>query len=510
MENSSQYDGYLYNGEAVPRLFPRNTPDQAGLMRRALSYLGLSRKSAPLYGPGLGGQLSDLFRYGGWGWNRDISSQLDYASEVGPLDNSYLIMAVINWTATQLPEARPVVQKPGKNGALEPDWGHPAADLIRRPNKFDIWANDCGALSVSWWIDGNVYWYKSRDISGQVVELWYLPHFLVEERWPDDGKSPEVPKEKDTDPYLSHYQYRVPGKEPVLYPAKDILHIKRGKDLNNPRRGVGAFNSAIRDLYSDQMMAQFSATIMRNMGIVVPLLTPKNDDVTIDPTQARAIEEAWVSKTTGRNTGRPIINSIPLDVTKFSFSPHELDLSRLRLIPQSVIAALSGVPAALLQFMVGLENGTSYAAYREARQQGYESVIIPMQAAIGEQLTWQLLSEYDDVKGASFIFDTSTVRVLQEDRDALYRRATSALSAGGISRNQFQASLGKPVVDKDEVYYVPAMSTPMTQERIEETATGNAEVPPVDPNVAALGKLADLDRMFQRLEDEMRGFEIPK
>lgn len=478
------------------------------LIDRALNYFGLERKSAPDFGKGYStSTLSDAWRFTGWGWNK-CRGGIDYSQEVGALDESSLVMAVVNWTGTQLPEAAPVVQKPsGKEGALEPEWGHPAADLVRRPNPHFIWADYCGALSLSWWIDGNVYFYKSRDNAGDLQELWYLPHFLIEERWPGDGRTPEVPREKNQDTFLSHYQHKIPGKEPVLYPAKDIVHLKRFVNLNNPRRGIGAFDAVVREIYGDNAVAHFSATLMRNMGMVPYLIAPKEKDVTLGETEAAHIQETWLSKTTGANIGRPVVNAIPLEVTKLGFNPQELDLSKLRSIPESRIAAVTGIPAAMLQFMVGLENGTSFAAYQEARRQGYESVIVPIQSAIAEQLTWQLLPEFTDTEKAKLIFDTSTVRVLQEDRDALYRRATSALAAGGISRNQFAASLGKPAVDSEEIFYVPAMASVMTQERIEETAKGEVEQDPLDADTLELAKFADMERrMFAAMEEQMKDF----
>lgn len=514
MGNKEDSDGYMYNGERSPQWRREAEPVQMGLMKRVRNALSVfqTKKAIdrPIFARGYSPYYDSFHYQYGWGHISDHS----YRHEVGRLDGSSLVMAVVNWTATQLPEAPPVVKKPGKDNALEPEWGHPVTELIRRPNPFGVWADDCGALSVSWWIDGNVYFYKTRDTSGQVIELWYIPHFLMEERWPNDGKSPDVPMsgpDKAENNYISHYQYNQPNKPPVLWPARDVIHIKRHKDLNNPRRGIGAFDSVIREIYGDQKAALFSATILKNMGIVVPILSPKDSDVTIDKTRAAEIEETWVRKTTGDNTGKPIINTIPLDVNKFAFSPQELDLKELRKVPESRIAAVTGIPAAMLQFLVGLENGTSFAAYAQAREQGYESVIIPIQAAIAEHLTWQLLPEFDKTKGAKLEFDTSQVRVLQEDRDSLYRRAVDALRSGGISRNQFSASLGKPPVDAEEIFYVPGMCTPRTQERIEEEAAAEKVAPPVpaeiDPvDAASLAKLADMDRLFEGLERQMKGF----
>lgn len=487
--------------------------DKRSLVTRALNFMGLERKgeNRPEYGRDYWNP--DPYHFT-WGRRFDHDSRIDYKGEVGQLDNSSLVMAVVNWTATQLPEALPVVQKPGPNNAYDTVWGHVCADIIRRPNPFTIWADDCRALGAAWWIDGNFHWYKVRDTAEDLIELWWLPWFMVKERWPGDGGNPEVPTtgpNRAQNGYLSHYQYDVPGKAPVLYQQSDIVHIKRGKNANNPRRGEGAFGPLIREIYGDNKAALFSATILRNLGISVPMLSPKDKDVTFNETQAEALKAKWVQQTTGDNVGIPIVSSVPIEATKFAWSPREIDLKELRKVPESRVAAVTGIPAAMLQFLVGLENGTSYAAYREARQQGYESVIVPIQSAIAEQLTWQLLPEFDKTKGARLIFDTSTVRVLQEDRDALYRRTTTALASGGITINQFLTSLGKPTVDGLDIHFVPGMSKPMTTEKLIERANQEIQAAPqpgeISPEDATmLATMGNLDRWMQKLDEQMKRF----
>ena len=437
-------------------------------------------------------------------------SSINYQSEVGNLDTSSLVMAVVHWKATQLPEAQPVVQYPGENNAYEIQWGHEVSALIRRPNPFTTWAEDCYLLALSLSIGGNFYWFKRRDASGKLIELWLLPWFMVQERWPGDGGSPAVPTtgpDKAENDYLSHYQYNQPGRTPVLYKQSDIVHLKRGKDANNPRRGIGEFDSVIREIYGDNKAAAFAATILRNLGIIVPMLTPKGDGVTISETQAQSLKEKWVQQTTGDNIGLPVVAALPIEAVKFGYSPEELDLKELRKVPESRIAAVTGIPAAMLQFLVGLENGTSYAAYREARMQGYESVIIPLQSMLAEQLTWQLLPELDQTAGARIVFDVSGVRVMQEDRDALYRRMSQALGTGGITINQFLTSLNKPTVEGMDIHMVPSLATPMTTEKLIEKANAEAPEPqPIPVDAAALAKLTDMDQWFIRLEEQMKGF----
>jgi len=482
------------------------------LTSKLLSRFGYQKKSAP----DMGGQSyrNDAFDYRFSSSFPRVRSNTDYKRELGDLDGHSLVMCVVNYTGSRLPQAKPVVIKKDKNNRPQKDFLHDMARLIRRPNPHFTWANYCLAISTSWWIGGDVYFLMDRDITGTVRQLWYLPHYMIKPRWYGDGRSPEVPafdeQGEPSSTYLSHYQYEVPGKSPVLYPARDIVHVKRGCDALR-RGGVSGFEPLVTELYGDNMMAAFTAAIMKNMGIQVPIIRPKDKDQSINETDAAAMKESWMQKTTGSRAGEPVILTEPVDIEKFGFSPEELDLSKLRMIPESRVAAVLGIPAPTLGLLVGLENGTSYASSEQARQQGYEEVLIPMQDAIAEELHWQLLPEFEDPEKAEFAFDISDVRVLQEDRDALFKRETESLRSGGQTLNQYLTSIGKDTVDGGDIYYIPSIATPMTLEVLIEKASTMPQAPdpnqpPPDPN--SLAKFADIDRYLETLEGQMREFVV--
>lgn len=494
--------------------------DKNGVIARLSSaYRALQRKAKPLPAPDLGQQnLPQPLYPSFYSWNR-LFKRTDYRHDVGDLDLNSLAMAVVNFTANRIPEARPAVVRTTKENDQEVDYLHPAAQLIRRPNRHHIWANYAAAISMSWWFAGNVYLYKTRERSQTVTELWYLPHDRVIPRWPGDAGAPDAERwavangerTADLDPFLSHYQYTPPGKSAVLYPAKDVIHLKRGVDLGRPRLGLGAFESLYKELYGDDKMALFTASIMANMGIQVPVMAPKDDTVEINETKAAALKEGWMQKTTGNRAGEPVILSEPVTLEKFGFNPTELDLSQLRLIPESRVCAVCQISPAALQVMVGIQNGTSYASSEQARQQGYEEVIIPIQTVWADEFTHQLLNEFEDSEGAEFVFDTSKVRVLQEDTDNLVKRESEIFKSGGSTLDQYLTAVGKKPVGPPlgDVRMVPGLSTPMSPEKLLEMATKIQEPPPtgqppIDP--AALAKFADMEQMFERLENEMKGF----
>lgn len=497
----------------MPRKLIERLTDAVGELREPLPTkmlnIQVEKKSAPDYG--LPAQGYSSWRFNSFGWNRRFNHS-DFTRDVEPLDKSSLVMAVVNDTGTALAEAMPSVRFRNAKNKWEPVPDHECALLVQRPNPFNVWADYCGALSLSWWLDGNVYFRKVREkYTGQLLtELWYLPHWMVKPRWPGDRGNPEVPtsgKNKAANSYLSHYQYTVPGYEPELIPQSDILHIKRFVNPDRPREGIGAFEPLITEIYGDGAAARFSATILKNMGIVVPLFMPKDDSYSPTAEEAKAFKEKWKQETTGSNAGNAMVMTIPLKPEKYTFSPQEMDLAALRRIPESRVAAVTRYPAAYLQFLVGLENGTSYASYREAREQAYEQVVMPIQHVLATNFTWQLLSEFDAPKGARFYFDVSEVRVLQEDRNELFKREVAALAAGGQTVNQCLAALGRDTIPNGDIFLIPSMSTPMTPERLLAVAESKEALPlpsPIDP--ASLAKFADMERWIDSLEEQMKGF----
>jgi hypothetical protein len=251
---------------------------------------------------------------------------------------------------------------------------------------------------------------------------------------------------------------------------------------------------------------------MRNMGIQVPVISPKDKEVRVDATKAAAMKEGWMRKTTGDARGEPIVLSEPIDFEKVGFSPQELDLSALRLIPESRVAAVTGIPAATLQLMVGLQNGTSYASSEQARQQGYEEVVIPIQQVWAEEINWQLKPEFKGLEDAEFWFDTSNVRVLEEDKDALVRRESEVFRSGASTIDQFYTAIGKKTLGAPlgDIRMVPGIASPMSSERLIEMATKPPEETPLTAPVdqEALAKLLDIERLFEGLERQMKGFEV--
>lgn len=388
---------------------------------------------------------------------------IDYKTEAGDLMQSSLVMAVLNFTATTLPEAPLQVMKT-EGGAAVADPAHKLAKLLKRPNTYYSGNTMWAGFSISWWIDGNVYLIAVPSARGEIVELWYYPHFLIEPRWPGDGKSPGIKlgdrltpdgwiNNPDEEVFISCYEYTVGGKKYQLAPEY-VIHFRRGINPQNTRKGLGAFDPVLRQIYGYNAQANFSAALMRNYGVISHLVTPKEGTMEVE--DARSNKALFAQQTTGDNVGSVIFNTMALEVQRMGMNPQELDLSRLGLVPESSVASVTGIPAAVLQFMVGLENGTSYASYEQAKKQAYESVIFPIQSSITSEVDAQMLPLFDGKDTSNYSeFDTSKVRVLQEDHNKLVNRAVIAYKGALITRARGKSWIGEtPAEDgSDDVYF---------------------------------------------------------
>lgn len=375
-----------------------------------------------------------------WLFGRFANTSIDYKRETGELTQSRLIMAAVNYLGRTLPEANLQIIKPKADGTNKIIPDHPVVKLFKRPNKYHAGDLLWKAFGLSWIIAGNVYFYKVRNRLGEVIELWYLPHHQIEPRWEGDN-------------FIDYYAYALDGYEYKLKPS-DVIHFRNGIDPFNTRLGLSDIASALREIYTDNEAANFSALLMKNCGVGPFAISPKQQ-FKLDDKERRRMADAFQRKTSGDERGKPFISGEPFEVIKTGFNPEELDLSKLRRVPEETIASLTGIPAVVLQFGAGLERST-YSNYAEARESTYESVIVPLWRYLQAELTHQVVSDFDKSEKLEAKFDTSEVRVLQDDENKLYVRVGTAYRNGFIMRSEARSKTGFKVAEdgSDDVYFV--------------------------------------------------------
>lgn len=386
-----------------------------------------------------------------------------YARDVRDGLGSNVVMAPVNWILRNFTEAELRMQRRTKS-LWEPLEDHPVIELVDQPTPFYdgdlLWK----ATLVSYTLDGNAYWLKVRNAFGEVVQLWYLPHFLVTPEYPRDGSA-----------YISHYRYTAErAGRPVNLAPEDVVHLRFGLDPRNVRKGLSPLKPLLREVFTDDEASNFAASLLRNMGVpggviapADPAALPKEEDVV-------AMKKYMKSAFTGDSRGEWLVLGTPTSIDQFGFDPQALMLGNLRDIAEERVCAALGIPAAVVGFGAGLQQTKVGATMKELRRLAWTSCLQPMQRSLARQLTASLVPEFmSQSRRFRLWFDVSQVPAFQEEETEQANRVKTMVEAGVLRIDKAQEMLGIEVDRSQNVYLRPSGVV-----AVEEGDAGIAGPPP--------------------------------
>ena len=447
-------------------------------------------------GSGLKG-LSGWTRGGrSWLWNTGSlllpRTSFDYGGDIGDGTASSIIVATVNWVARTFPEA-PVIVVDDEHQKVK---GHLLPAKVERPNPYFSGVLQWMATIVDLETTGNGYWLKVRSQADRVVELWWAPSWMMEPKWspgyPDDGT-----------PFISHYDYSPGNKGTVQIAPRDVVHFRYGIDPDNTRKGLSQLRSLLREIWTDDEAANFTAQLMGHLGIPGLIISPESATGYANKEVAEEVKAEAETKFGGDNRGRTMVMRAPTKVQILSFSPDQMNLRDLRRVPEERVSAVIGVPAVVVGLGAGLDRST-FANFGEAREAAYEGKIIPTQRLLAADLRNQLLPDFDDADKFSVDFDLTRVRVLQPDEDKLAERARVIVTGGFGTVGDGRRLVGLPAGPQHEVYLrmLTIMEVPATGAK----AAGPLAVKGASGPAFSAAMNEARARLAQRFEPEIRRF----
>jgi HK97 family phage portal protein len=401
-----------------------------------------------------------IFRRYPWRMWRFGSQYMDYG-QVGDGTGSSTVMIVVQWIARTFPEAPPALWKIGGDGQEEQDPKHDLLQLLKWPNPYYTGSTLWQATLVDWIVSGESYWLKVRDRGARVTELWWVPAMTIEPQGTEDD-------------FITQYVYKPGDGQQVVLDPSDLVHFRYGLDPDDPKHGWSPLKAVLREVYTDDEAAVFSASLLRNSGVPGLLVSPEGDIAPsaddVDATKAY-VQEAF----TGSRRGEPLVFSGPTKVQQFGFNPSQLALKDLRRIPEERVSAVLGVPAIACGLGAGLDRST-FANFAEAREAAYESNIIPAQRLLAEQMQLQLLVDFEpNMMDWRVGFDLSGVRVLQEDMNALANRYDVGIRGGWVKVAEGRRAMDLDVDDTHEIFLRPSSVYETTGEELQPTPADRAQ-----------------------------------
>ncbi len=373
-------------------------------------------------------------------------TRYDYAREVGDMLDASVVMAPIMWLQRALPEANLAMRDRKQGGKMEQVEEHPLLELIRNPNPFysdiALWA----ATILSYCTDGNAYWIKVRNNAGQVVELWYVPHWMMEPKASIDGSQ-----------FLSHYEYTPGtgfGKD--YLPVEDVIHFRHGLNPRDLRRGLSPLQGVIREIFADIESSNFVASLLRNMGVPGVVISPKGGAMPT-PEDVEATK-TWFQQTfTGDGRGGTLVMGAPTEVSQYGFNPQQMELGGARDVAEERVCAALGIPAAVVGFGAGLQSTKVGATMEEMRKLAWHNGVLPLGRALIDELQRSLLPDFKgrDSRRLELFWDTDEVLALQEDENRTTERKLGELKAGAITLYDYLTETGREADDSHKYYLRP-------------------------------------------------------
>lgn len=268
----------------------------------------------------------------------------DYRSVVGDGSGNSIVASCVYWIARTFPEAPLRVARLKPDGTEEFVLDHELGILIERPNLWYSGPLLWMATLTDWTINGNAYWLKVRSDAGRVVELYYLPQWLVEPRWSEDGKE-----------YVSYYEYNPGDGNTIRIDTKNIVHFRYGIDPQNIRKGRSPLSTVLRQIFSDDEATNFSSALLRNLGIPGVIITPE-DEVEIGQQEAEMIKNEYDNRFGTDNRGKPMVLSARVKIQQLSFTPEQMNLTQMHRLPEERVSAALGIPAVVVGLGAGLDR----------------------------------------------------------------------------------------------------------------------------------------------------------
>ncbi len=412
--------------------------------------------------------------FGGWGGSTP-GTRYDFARECGPVHLNGVVLSAVNWFALTWSEAPLVVYRPRRRDKPEMLTDHPALDLLKRPNPhYDdtvLWGGSMLSILTS----GNGYWVKEFNRGGAVVELNYVPDWQIAPYWPKDGSE-----------FISGYAYRVDGQTIPLDRNRVVQLRWPVPDPFNTRKGLSPLAAELKNIALDNEISNYTATILRNMGIPGVIIAPKDSDTEITPEQAERIKEVYVERFTGDNRGAPFVPSLPIDVHSPGYSPEQMSLGTLVDQPVPRICAALRIDPMVLGYS---SPSKTFSNLKQAMEAAYERTLIPLHSCIDSQMTEQIMADVAGARdGDYFGRDYTVVRALAEDEDAVWKRLSVAAGGAWLTVDEVRERQGLSPIEGGDVLRQPTAPTPVAADEEKPALPRAASIPVAELKAEIAGR----------------------
>lgn len=379
-----------------------------------------------------------------------------------------LIYACINKTAKAKAAATLRVHRRSDMEEL-PD--HPFRKLIEQPNphmsEADLWS----AVTVYQKLSGHSYWEVVPSRAGLPAQLWPLR---------PDWVAPIL-----TNRGLIGWEYRPPGVAPIPLRPEQVIDLR----LFDPTNLFGGTAPVVVAGFAadiDNAVSTFAKDFFERGALPAGIL--KTTATKLFESDIERIRGQWATRYGGASNWltAPAVLDSDAEYQRIAMSFEEMGFEALDSRNEVRICMVLDVPAIVIGANIGLERAT-YSNYDQAEESWWRNSIVPDLKHDRDALSRDLLPLYGD--DIVLKWDFADVPALQDEEDAVWKRALAALQGGGITLDEYRETIGLGPVPggKGKVFLVPSKANvvpigQLGEESEPQPAPVPADAPSDDPD----------------------------
>jgi HK97 family phage portal protein len=311
---------------------------------------------------------------------------------------------------------------------------HDLLKLLRKPNEFMSRQELIEAYVAYALICGNSYLDMNGPRKGAPPkELWALR--------PDRMKVVPHPTN-----FINGYTYTI-GDQKTTMDKDRVSHLKLFNPIGD-YYGLAPIEVAARGIDNDNAANGWNNSLLTNGARPGGALVTEE---TLTTAQFENLKEELDKNYRGaKNAGKPMVLEGGLKWQEMSLNPRDMEFIASKKMSILEICAAFGVPPEV----VGYGETKTYSNYQEARKALYEDAVLPMLDRIRDKLNADLVPKFGD--NLYLDYNKDAIEALQENRDAVYKRAVEAYKGEVITKNEARAEIGyDDDAEGGDEYYKP-------------------------------------------------------
>jgi len=315
---------------------------------------------------------------------------------------------------------------------------HPAVDLLYKVNPFQTKNEFLKITEINLKLAGDAFWYKVRNNSGKVVELWNLrPDFM------------EIVK--DPEEFIRGYKFTKTDGRVEAFAPDEIVHFKHPTPLDE-YYGISPIRSASVRIDTEEFASNYQRDFFLNNARPDAVLK-MSEGATMTEEEKTEAREYFETKHRGsHNNSKVAILTGGLEYQQISVNQREMDYIESMKFTRDDILVAFGVP----KTVVAITDDVNRANAETAMYVFLSETIKPELEMLTEKMNEMLVAQ-DFGENLFFDFPDPT----PENRDQTLKNYDSGLTKGWLTINEVRTAEGREPIDGGDAILLPINLQPV-------------------------------------------------